>query len=73
MLDILQKYGIQYTMQRHVRYLNHSQLYHYVNVYDQNGVLTAISNSCSCPGSIKLDENEAVALMQNIPLPDLVN
>ena len=62
MFGILQKYGVQCTMLRHVQYLEHRHLHNYVNAYNQYGVLTAISNSCPHPDNIQLSENEATEL-----------
>ena len=73
MLSILGKYGVQYTMQRHVRYLRHNQLYDFVNTYDQNGVLKAIFNACSHPGSVKLDEKEATVFRTFLSQPWLIS
>ena len=62
MLNILQKFGVQYTMQLYVHYLKHNQLHNYVHAYTPSGMLIAISNSCPNPSSIELNENEATGL-----------
>ena len=69
MLGVLQKYGVQCTMLRHVQYLKHNHLHDFVNVYNQYGVLTAISNSCPHPGNIQLSENEAAGLRTFLTFP----
>ena len=64
MLNTLKKFKVLCTMTKYVPYLRHRELHEYVNGYNPNGILNAISSTYTDAFDINLDENEAFELQR---------